>query len=123
MILNTVTLLALKVGNTQIETPGGLQNITPEKAGPMGQNLIAFAIKFSLTIAIILSLFFLIWGGISWILSGGDKHGVEQARARIMYAIVGLVLTLLSFLIINMIGYFFGVDLLGAPTLTRGEST
>src|SRR4051812_290541 len=33
-----------------------------------------------LVIATLLSLFFLIWGGIKWILSGGDKTGVEGAR-------------------------------------------
>ncbi|MBI2621400.1 MAG: hypothetical protein HYW63_01985 [Candidatus Levybacteria bacterium] len=61
----------------------------------------------------ITSLFFLIWGGIQWITSGGDKQKIEAARNRLVYALIGLIIAFLAFFIINTIGDFLGVKLLG----------
>lgn len=69
-------------------------------------------ISIILGIAVIIALFFLIYGGIKWILSGGDKGGVEAARNTIVAAIVGLVITFLAFLIINIVGGLFNINLL-----------
>jgi hypothetical protein len=107
----------LTIGGQTVQTPGGLANVTPDKAGPFGENLMQLAVSLMLIAAVVFALIFLIWGGIGWIISGGDKNGVEAARARIMYAVIGLVLTLSAFIIIKVIGYFFGVDLLQNPLL------
>src|SRR3990167_9588215 len=45
-----------------------------------------------LALAVILAIIFLVWGGIKWILSGGDKAAVESARSMIVAEVVGLVL-------------------------------
>ncbi len=63
--------------------------------------LVGKLINILLVLAVILALIFLIWGGIRWIMSGGDKQKIEQARSAIIGAIVGLVLAFLSFLILN----------------------
>jgi hypothetical protein len=63
-------------------------------------------------LAIVIALIFFILGGIQWIMSEGDKSKVQAARMRITYAIVGLILLLASFFIVNMVGYFFNVKLL-----------
>ena len=63
--------------------------------------------------ASLLALGFLIYGGIKWITSGGDKAGVESARNTIVYAIIGLIIVFFSFAIVNTIGEIFGVKLLG----------
>jgi hypothetical protein len=57
--------------------------------------------------AIILSLFNLIWGGLNWIMSEGNKDRVGKARERIVYSILGLLVVFLSFFVINIIYYFF----------------
>ncbi|EKE06402.1 MAG: hypothetical protein ACD_19C00014G0016 [uncultured bacterium] len=60
-----------------------------------------------------LAFFFMfIWGAITWILSGGDKAHVENARGRITNAIVGFVLLIGSFAIVKLIEAFFGIDIL-----------
>lgn len=74
-------------------------------------NLIALIIQLGLILAAIIAVLFLIWGGIRWILSGGDKAGVESARNTIIAAIIGLVIVFLSFLIITIIGSIFDIDL------------
>lgn len=73
--------------------------------------IIGAAVTFILVIAVLIALFFLIWGGVSWITSGGDKAKVESARGRIIAAIVGLVIAFLAFFILSLALSFFGLSL------------
>lgn len=75
-------------------------------------NIVRTVIILLFVIAIIISLIFLIWGGIKWILSGGDKTGVESARNHIIAAIVGLIIAFAAFFIITLIGRIFNIDIL-----------
>lgn len=98
------------------DLPGDFK-IDPVAGMPTGgtdtlSSIIQFITTLLFVIATLLALGFLIYGGIKWITSGGDKAGVESARKTITYAIVGLVIAFLAFFIINMIGSFFGVTLL-----------
>ena len=80
---------------------------------PAGGNIIGTLI----TIAFLVSIFFALWvivrSGIGWSMSRGDKEKVQTARARIQYAVVGLVMMFLSFMIVNIIGHLAGVKLIG----------
>jgi len=62
-----------------------------------------------LIIAVIIAVIFLVIGGIRWIVSGGDKQGVESARNMLVAAIVGLVIALLAFFILRIILGLFGI--------------
>lgn len=73
---------------------------------PLFKNVINAALMF----AGIVALFFIIWSGIQLVRSGGDAKQVEGARKTLTFAILGLVLILLSFFIINFISYLTGVD-------------
>jgi hypothetical protein len=55
----------------------------------------------------------ILWGSVNWILSGGDKEAVSNARKRITTALIGLFLLALSFPIINIIAQISGIDILG----------
>lgn len=80
-------------------------------------------ITFAFIGAVIIALLFLIYGGIKWITSGGDKTGVEEARNHVVAAIVGLIIVFLSYFIINIVVFLFtGKNLLQLelPTLTPG---
>ena len=61
-------------------------------------------------IATIVALFFLIFGGIRWITSGGDKTQLETARNTILAAAIGLVLVFLSYFILNIILQLVGLQ-------------
>lgn len=65
-------------------------------------------INFIFVIAVVLALVYLIWGGIIWLTSGGDKEGVAGARNRIIAAIIGLILIFLSYVILNLVLVFLG---------------
>ncbi len=64
---------------------------------------LATVIQFLFVIAVILALGFLIYGGIRWITSGGDKTGVETARNTIVASIIGLIIVFLAYVIINLV--------------------
>ncbi|KKP29717.1 MAG: hypothetical protein UW35_C0035G0004 [Candidatus Collierbacteria bacterium GW2011_GWF2_44_15] len=78
--------------------------------------LISSVISLAFIIAGILVFAFLVWGGIEWITSGGDKTKTEQARNRITNALVGLAIVAASYAVMRLISYFFGVNVLDAGT-------
>lgn len=49
-----------------------------------------------------------VWGAIQMILSGGDKEAIAKARSKITWAIIGVVLMALSFLIFALLQYITG---------------
>ena len=54
-----------------------------------------------------LSVIMLIWGGIRYTTSAGDSNKVTAAKNTVLYAIVGLVIAILAYAIVNMgIGKF-----------------
>jgi len=67
-------------------------------------------VKVALGFAGIVLFVLLIVGGMKYITSGGDPKAVEGAQKTITYAIAGLILILLSFLILVLIKQITGVD-------------
>lgn len=65
------------------------------------RTLILRAINFILGFIGILAVIMLIWGGIQYIVSQGDD--VSKANKTILYAIVGIIIILFSFAIINTV--------------------
>jgi hypothetical protein len=57
-----------------------------------------------------LSIIFIFYGGFSFILSGGDESKVKSAIHTIRYAIIGLIIALLSLVFVPIIGKLFGVN-------------
>lgn len=68
-------------------------------------NLINGALVFSGATALI----FIIISGLTLMNSGGDQKKVASAKGTLTYAIIGLVLALLSFAIVNVISTLTGV--------------
>lgn len=107
-------LLALKINGIggpsfNISTPGDITTIDSKTLN----DLIHWVITLMLYGVILLSFIFVVIGGLKWMLSQGDKKGVDEARKTITLALGGLILAFLSFFIINIIGYALGVPLLG----------
>ncbi|MEK7559025.1 MAG: pilin [Patescibacteria group bacterium] len=69
-------------------------------------NIVNWALILSGTTA----LFFVIISGTRYIRSGGDQEKIKGARETLTYAIIGLVIILLSFGIINFISYVTNVE-------------
>ncbi len=71
---------------------------------------ISRALTYALAIAGILVFVYLVWGGIQWITSGGDKSKTEEARSRITAALVGLAIVATAWAVIQLVSYFFGIN-------------
>lgn len=72
--------------------------------------LISRVISVTFIIAGILTFAFLVYGGVEWLTSGGDKGKTESARNRITAAVVGLAIVAASWALMKLIAFFFGVD-------------
>jgi uncharacterized membrane protein YtjA (UPF0391 family) len=84
----------------------------PASGGQFGFPNIASAIQSVMNLvfffALILVLIYLVWGGIQWITSGGDKAGTEAARGKITGAIVGIIIVAVAFAIYTVMLTFVG---------------
>jgi len=76
------------------------------------QRLLPALISGGLIAGAVIFFIMLLIGAIQWITSGGNKAATEAARGRITNALVGLIILLSLFAIANLIGTFFGVNIL-----------
>ncbi len=53
----------------------------------------------------------LVWGGIDFLSSGGDKTKIADAQKRISAAVIGLAIVASSWAIYQLLIYFFGINL------------
>ena len=87
-----------------------------DRSGKTPATLQDMEITFGRIIEIVLGLagvvlfIMLIMGGFRFITAGGDPKAIESAKKTLTYAIGGIVLIALSFLILRFISTFAGVD-------------
>jgi hypothetical protein len=88
------------------------------QSGSIG-GIIGAAITFIFIVAVVIALFYLLFGAVRWIFSGGDKAAIDAARGTIVAAIVGLIILFLTFLLINVLLAFFNVNIgaINVPTI------
>lgn len=105
--------LALKIGDYTINPPAGV----PTGGISSLNNLISLVTNLLFIAAIVISLFYLIWGGFDWIFSGGDKQKLANARNKVIYAVVGLIIVFLAIFIVNLLYTFFKITPSGSGLL------
>ena len=110
--LLTTALPAFASGNVDpcANIQGGFSNLCHLNGSQLGP-IIGAIVTFVLIIIAVIALFFLIYGGLRWVTSGGDKGKVDEARKTVIAAIVGLVIAFLSFFILSVVLGFFGLSL------------
>lgn len=74
--------------------------------------LVANVLSVALPLIGIAGFVMMLFGALQWMLSGGNSQSVEKARNSMVFAVVGLVLALSSFVIINLIADFTGIDII-----------
>lgn len=129
-ILSLSTTLSLFLATAHPSYADQAVNPCPDSAGGQFGKLckynlgtVADIIKNGITllflVATIASLLFLIFGGIKWISSGGDKTKLEEARGMIVASAVGLVITFASYFILNIILELFGLPSIRTYTIPK----
>lgn len=91
-------------GPVNIEAPAGVPSGV--QIGP----LITLFLQLALTFGIILSGVYLMYGGIYWIQSKGNKETLDKARRIIIYSIVGLIVMSLSLVIVTALTSALGIS-------------
>ena len=66
-------------------------------------SLLSNVINIIFTVAALITFFYLVWGAINWITSGGDKGKVEDARNKITAAVIGLLILAASWAVFQLI--------------------
>ncbi len=77
-----------------------------------GADIIRVFINLIIIAAIGTALWFLLKGGMDIMMSEGQKEKLKSGRDRIVFALLGLILVFLSFLFMNILSTFFGIDFL-----------
>ena len=83
--------------------------------------LISAFVIIALVVAALIFFFMLIFGGIKYITSGGDKAKAESARGMITAALIGLVIVFAAWAIVQLVEAFFGVNVLNLNVPTAQE--
>lgn len=78
-------------------------------------NFLSALISFIFIIAGILLIFMILWGAWDWIISGGEKEKVENARNKITHAIIGIMIFGVAFAFIKVLGTFLGFEFFKVP--------
>lgn len=68
------------------------------------------AVDAAIILAALLCLGYLLWGGIDWLLSEGDKQKYESARNKILHAVMGLAVVVTVWAGWKLILHFFGLE-------------
>ena len=74
-------------------------------------------INVGFIIAAVIFVIIFIVGAFQWITAGGDKGKLSEAKGKITHVIIGLIVLLLIFLIIQFVNYVLGINIgmFGAP--------
>ena len=118
----TITIFAGRVMAATIYENPAAAGAEAARANGMPENLVGVdgvftRITHTVLYAVgIISVIMLIWGGLRYILSGGDSKKVTDAKNTILYAIIGLIVSILSYAIVQFVISAIGGD----TTVTNG---
>jgi hypothetical protein len=86
------------------------------------QCLIANLFTVGLTIIGLAGFVVMIVASLRYLLSGGNTKGIDTARSSITNAVIGLIVALSAFIVINLISAFTGVSLIKNFVIPNSDS-
>jgi len=85
-------------------------NTTPSLAGDTLGEVINKFLPYVFAAAGALLFIYLIAGGFSYMTSGGDPKKTSAAQSQLTNAIIGIIVVLLAFILVQIVGKFFGLE-------------
>lgn len=76
--------------------------------GKLGEVLSAASVVI-FYIVVFLTFYWLVWGAFQYLFAGGNKENLAKARARITWALVGLIIVILAYLVTQWAASIFPV--------------
>lgn len=86
-------------------------DLNPLRISDTPMDLLNKIIAYSIIIAFISAVFYILWGGFKLIFSGGDNNKMNEAVSTIRHAIIGLVIVIGAVFAVYVIGQFFNMDI------------
>ena len=86
------------------------RGLVPIISGYDPLELIRTALAWAFILAGALCLVFIFVGGISFIVSSGNDEKIKKAVSTIRYAVVGLIIVIISMTAVSLVSKFFGVQ-------------
>lgn len=85
--------------------------ISPPPGSPGGSGdpisglskIISVGLQLFLVIAAVLMLIYLLWGGLDWITSSGEKEKLLKAQNKLLNAVIGMIVIIAAFTIFTLI--------------------
>ncbi len=74
-------------------------------------HLVSNLVSVGLTLSGVIVFIYLVWGGIDYLTSGGEKGRIENSQKRITSALIGLAIVASSWAIYQLVLFFFGINL------------
>lgn len=90
-------------GQEQVVVPSGIPKQLSGGLDSSGKAFIQTGYQYLFLAALVLAVIFIIFSGIQFITSGGDSEKLAEARKRLIYSIIGLVIVLLAFVIVSAV--------------------
>lgn len=94
--------------NCQQSIPGTGGNVTNVATLNCIPVVFTQIINYAMAFAGVVALFFIVYSGARYVTSGGEPKAVEGAKNTLTWAIIGLVVIVLAWAIINFISVFTG---------------
>ncbi len=107
---DTLAMALFTVNNAFAQGGSFFQEGTPPSAATqtsLGESITTI-INYFLGLLGLVAVVFLIYAGVLMVTAGGNDEQVTKARKIIMYAIVGIVIILLSYTIVQFVSQAFG---------------
>lgn len=104
-----------------LNAPEGLAKTLCSLGGANIGKTIRNIVVFFVILAVVIALLYLLYGGVKWITSRGEKTEVEGARNHIIAAIIGLIVVFMAVFILSIVLSAFGISLtdLKIPIITQ----
>jgi lysylphosphatidylglycerol synthetase-like protein (DUF2156 family) len=95
----------LPTASAALITPGDSPGEVAAATGGEGsiRALVLKIVNYFLTFLGIVAVLMLIYAGVTYVTAGGEQDKVDSAKKIIMYALVGIIIILLSFAIVNTV--------------------
>lgn len=102
MLLLPVSIFAATTG-TGVDPQSAIGSVTPpgnvDRSSNAVNNYVSTGFNLILFLGLIATLGYLVYGGIKWIMAGGDAKQLQGARDTLMHAVLGLILLSTGFAI------------------------
>ncbi|MCL4386851.1 hypothetical protein M1307_00455 [Patescibacteria group bacterium] len=98
-------LIALSVNGREILAPGKM----PTGGAQEFPYYVGVIISAMFMVAIFFSLIMMVWGGLDWTMSSGNKEKLQTAKNKIKFAFIGLAVSLLAYAVVDIFLGAFGI--------------